>query len=444
MTDMTRRTLLAAAAATASACATAPAALLQPAASPAGFSAEGLARIRPALQSAVDAGNVPGMVTMLWRRGELAQVNAIGVRDIAGNLPMERTTIFRLASMTKPVTVAAALRLMEQGKLRLEDPIARWAPEFANMRVLKNASGALDDTYLAPRAITIEDLMTHTSGITSYGFISSGPLAEAVTAKFGGGVESDLSPDQWMAALGALPLAYAPGERFNYGHGIDVLGFILARIEKAPLRDVMHEQLFAPLKMVDTDFWIPPAKRSRAASLYMSGAPKSFEPLTMPGFVGPRPPAYTSGGQGLVSSADDYLTFARMLMGGGEVDGKRLLKRETVRLMTANRLTPAQKVFSPIMSIIVNWKAQGFGLGVSVVEDAKAYEASPMGPGASGAFSWNGAFGGNWQADPAEDLIYIWLQQASPAPPKPGVFPYFPGGAGFSQFRKLAYAARTA
>ncbi len=185
---------------------------------------------------------------------------------------MERDTIFRIASMSKPVVTAAALILMEQGALRLEDPISKWAPEFASMRVLRRPDSPLADTYPAPRAITIEDLMTHRSGL-SYAFTAKGPLSLALEARFGLKLAGWRSVDEWMSALASLPLSYAPGVRFNYGHSTDVLGFIIGRAAGASLREALRHLLLDPLGMVDTDFWIPPAKRARgrAVSIIRAG-----------------------------------------------------------------------------------------------------------------------------------------------------------------------------
>lgn len=395
--------------------------------------------IQGAAAEAVAGGDIPGAVSLVFRDGRVRHARAEGLRDIERQLPMERSTIFGIASMSKPITVALALTLVDEGKMRLDDPITRWAPEFANMRVLRRADGPLDDTYAGPRAITIEDLMMHRSGL-GYGFLAQGPLAGALFGKFGMGIESELTPDAWLKALAALPLAYAPGERFFYGHSIDVLGFVVARAYGGTLRDALRERLLAPLKMVDTDFWVPPAKRERMAQNYSSPAPREFNRIEIASFVGANARAYTSGGQGLVSTLDDYLTFARMLLQGGAVNGTRVLRRETVRWMTTNRLTDAQ-LKQPPSSGVTLAPGQGFGLGMSVVTNPDAYRG--YGFGGAGAFGWGGAFGGWWQADPANDLILVWLQACLPAPPVPGkpLSPRVPGSLGTGEFRKRTYEA---
>ena len=374
-----------------------------------------LARIAAPARNAVATGDIPGAVCLVWRRGELLQLEAVGLRDIEAKLPVERDTIFRIASMSKPVVSAAAMILMEQGAMRLDDPISKWAPEFARMRVLRCPDSSLDDTYPAPRAITIEDLMTHRSGL-SYGFTAKGSLSRALEDRFGLKLAGWGSPDEWMSALAALPLSYAPGVRFNYGHSTDVLGFIIGRAAGSSMREAVQELLFTPLSMADTDFWVPPEKRARAAVLYQSPAPGIFKPLPLAGFLDESPPVITAGGQGLVSTADDYLTFARMLLGGGQINGKRVLSPESVRLMTSNRLTPDQR--RDIQFGIPFFMAQGFGLGVSVVMDAK--KNAWMGLGSAGAFGWPGLFGGWWQVDPQHQTVMLWLQQTMPPQAPPG------------------------
>jgi CubicO group peptidase (beta-lactamase class C family) len=374
-----------------------------------------LARIAAPARNAVATGDIPGAVCLVWRRGELLQLEAVGLRDIEAKLPVERDTIFRIASMSKPVVSAAAMILMEQGAMRLDDPISKWAPEFARMRVLRRPDSSLDDTCPAPRAITVEDLMTHRSGL-SYAFTAKGPLSQALEDRFGLKLEGWRSPDEWMSALASLPLSYAPGERFNYGHSTDVLGFIIGRVAGSSMREAMQELLFTPLSMADTDFWVPPEKRARAAVLYQSPAPGTFTPLPLAGFLDESPPVITAGGQGLVSTADDYLIFARMLLGGGQINGTQVLSPESVRLMTSNRLTPDQR--RDIQFGIPFFMAQGFGLGVSVVMDAK--KNAWMGLGSAGAFGWPGLFGGWWQVDPQRQTVMLWLQQTMPPQAPPG------------------------
>jgi len=369
--------------------------------------AEALAGVSRVMESVVAAGDLSGAVTLVWRKGEIVRLDTIGQRDIAAGQPMTRDTLFRIASMSKPVTTVAAMILLEEGKLKLDDPITRWAPEFADMKVLKSAAGPVDEVYDAPRDITIDDLMTHRAGL-AYGFTSIGPIAHAYQKALGDALNINTSPDDWMKALGALPLSYPPGERFHYSHATDVLGFVAARVAGTDFRDLLMERIFKPLGMVDTDFYIPREKRDRAAVVYkLNEAANRLEPVNFT--QRDDPPAFCGGGAGLVSTADDYLTFARMLLNGGEVDGVRLLKPETVDLMRANRLTDAQRQID-FMGIPF-WMGQGFGLGLSVITDPE--KQAWMGAGSTGAFGWPGAFGTWWQADPEEDMVILYLIQNS-------------------------------
>ncbi len=371
--------------------------------------AENVARIIVPARKSVATADIPGVVCLVWRRGELLAVEAAGLRDIEARLPMERSSIFRIASMSKPITTVAALILMERGVIRLEDPITQWAPEFADMRVLRSADGPLTDTYPAPRSITTEDLMTHRSGL-SYSFTATGPLAAAMGERFGLETDATYTPDAWMKMLASFPLSFAPGERFRYGYSTDVLGYLVARAMGVPLRQAMQTLVFDPLGMTDTDFWIPPQKRHRAAILYRSAAPGQFTRVDLPGFMDDTPPQHTAGGYGLVSTVDDYLNFARMLLQGGEFNGKRILKQETIRLMTTNRLTPAQRKYPQFG--LPFFMGQGFGLGVSVIDNPKKH--GWMGTGNRGSFGWPGLFGGWWQVDPKEQMVMLWLQQTLP------------------------------
>lgn len=406
---------------------------------PAGFKPEVMAQVAPALQGLVDQNALSGMVTLVWRKGEVVQVNTIGRRDIEAGLPMERDTLFRIASMTKPVTSVAVLQLMEEGKLELDDPVTRWLPELGGMLVLEDATGPLDKTRSAGREITVEDLLTHRAGL-AYGFTSMGPIAHAHEKKLGSPLANPLTPDQWLQALGDLPLSYEPGERFHYSHATDVLGFLVARIEGKSLGEVLKARIFDPLKMSDTGFWLPKDKRGRLAKLYE--APADGGPLRDVSFpMGDEPPAFEGGGGGLISSVDDYLKFARVLLGRGEADGVRLLKTETVDLMLANRLSEEQRGHTFLGMPF--WLSQGFGLGVSMILDAQKHEW--MGAGGEGAFGWPGAFGTWWQADPKNDLILIYLiQDSMPLGPEAvtamqGQRPS--GRIGCPMFQKIVYAA---
>ena len=356
------------------------------------------------IQEAIGAGLLAGAVTLVWQAGEVLQVNALGYRDVDAGLPMQRDTIFRIASMTKPVTVAAAMSLAEEGKLSLTDPVTKWLPELANMRVLLDPRGPLDRTEPARRPITVDDLMTHRSGL-AYSFSVSGPLSKAY-----GRMSFRQDQDRWLAELATLPLVHQPGDRLTYSHATDVLGIALSRIEGKSLADVLSERIFGPLGMADTGFSVGTAGRRRAATMY-----KLDETMTLQhDAMGPAPitdPPFCTGGAGLWSTVDDYLRFARMLLADGTLDGARVLSEESVQQMRTDRLTDEQKR-QPFLGAPF-WIGRGFGLNLSLVTDPSK-SRQLFGPGGLGTFSWPGAYGTWWQADPSADLILIYLIQNLP------------------------------
>lgn len=359
---------------------------------------------RSSIIEAIDCGVLAGAVTLVWRGGQVLQVNELGHRDVEARLPMRRDTIFRIASMTKPVTVAAAMTLVDEGRLALTDPVTRWLPELADMRVLDTPGGPLDRTHPARRAITVEDLMTHRSGL-AYFFSVTGPLARAYSR-----ISTRQHPDHWLAELAELPLEHQPGERLTYSNATDVLGILLERIEGKTLQDVLAERIFGPLGMVDTGFYVAAANRNRTATMYRLTDDDTLSNDAM-GPPAVTPPPFCMGGGGLFSTVDDYLTFARMLLGGGAVDGVRVLSEESARAMRTDRLTAEQKQH-PFLGMPF-WLGRGFGLNLSVVTDP-AQSQRLYGPGGPGTFSWPGAYGTWWQADPSADLILIYLIQNFP------------------------------
>ena len=363
-----------------------------------------LADNRTSIAQAVEAGLLSGAVTCVWHRGEVLQVNEIGHRDVGAQLPMQRDTIFRIASMTKPVTVAAAMALAEEGRLALSDPVTNWLPELADMRVLVDPTGSLDDTVAARRPITVDDLMTHRSGL-AYSFSVTGPIARAYA-----GVSLRQDQDDWLAEVARLPLVHQPGERLTYSHATEVLGIIVSRIEGKSLQDVLAERIFGPLGMVDTGFFVSPAQRERAATMYRLDENAELRDDAM-GPIPVKEPRFCQGGASLVSTVDDYLRFARMLLGGGTADGVRVLAEDSVAAMRIDRLTDDQKRH-PFLGMPF-WVGRGFGLNLSVVTD-EAKSAQLFGPGGLGTFGWPGAYGTWWQADPANDLILIYLIQNYP------------------------------
>jgi CubicO group peptidase (beta-lactamase class C family) len=369
--------------------------------------------IEAALQKVVGSGQLAGAATLVWRArsgsGE-AQIACVGWRDVEANLRVEPDTIFRIASMTKPITSVAALMLVEEGRIALTDSIAGYAPEFSNLRVLRSPNGPLDETDPAERLVTFDDLLTHRAGFT-YGDFHRGPIARAYRDALGCDIDSDVAPDEWIARLAQLPLIGQPGTAMYYGCSTDLLGLLIARIEGAPLGEVLKLRIFDPLGMKDTSFLVPREKRARRAAAYgFDEEGRLTKRVTRSGvFVSERPDdmAYQSGGAGLWSTLDDYLSFARLFLGDGKVDGVRLLRPETLAAMMTNQLTDSQRANSVLLGQKPFAVGRGFGLGVSVVLETD--KADFMRRGSAGTVSWPGAFGGWWQADPKDGSVLIFL-----------------------------------
>lgn len=368
--------------------------------------------IASAIGAIVNTGALAGAATIVWRDGKVVQTAAVGWRNVEARLPIERDTLFRIASMTKPITSTAALMLFEEGLFALTDSIARWAPEFSQMRVLRSPTGPLDQTVPAERAITFEDLLTHRAGLT-YGSFHAGPIAHAYKEALGGDIDSEVAPDDWIARLAALPLIDQPGAAFHYSRSTDLLGLLIARIEDAPLGDVLERRIFGPLGMKDTGFIVTSEKRGRRAGTYgFDETGRLTASLAFPGDAAmperPEDMAYVSGGQGLWSTLDDYLAFARMFLGGGAVEGVRLLQPKTLALMTSNCLTESQRATSKLMGIPLFSTGHGFGMGVAVMLEPEKSVPFLCG-GSRGAVGWPGAYGGWWTADPNDNSVKILL-----------------------------------
>jgi CubicO group peptidase (beta-lactamase class C family) len=374
----------------------------------AGFSSERLARLTARMQEFEADERVSGVVTLVWREGLVVHGDVLGWQDVEAKTPMRRDTLFRIASMSKPITSVAALMLIEEGKLRLNDPVDRWLPELAKPRVLRDPAGPLARTTPAKRAITVRDLLTHRSGL-AYTFTSTGPLSKALTDAGLLGSSSTLPTDEWMKRLGKLPLAYEPGTRWHYSLSTDVLGVLVERASGLPFPEFLRTRLFEPLGMRDTAFWVPAEKLERLATLYALD-PKTGKPVATdrpPQSRLASPPGFASGGGGLVSTADDYLRFARMLLGGGELEGVRILSPRMVELMTTDQLTEEQRRV-PFLGMDF-WAGQGFGLGVSVVDDPTRAIGSEL--VTAGTHGWGGAHGTWYFVDPAEDLAAVMMIQ---------------------------------
>jgi CubicO group peptidase (beta-lactamase class C family) len=404
-----------------------------------GFDQATLAKIPETFQAIVDKGAVSGFVSLVWRKGEIVQLSTVGHRNVEAKLPMQRDTMFRIASMTKPVTSAAAMMLVEERRIALDDPISKHLPEFAGARVLRDPAGPLSETVPANREPTVDDLLTHRSGLT-YSFSASGELAKAQDELLGPAFVRTIGGEDWVKALASLPLAYQPGERMHYSQSTDVLGFLVARVEGRPLGEVLKHRIFDPLNMRDTAFWVPADKMDRMAGLYTKpadGSPLRAVPLPL----AEQPPVFEGGGEGLISTLDDYLAFARMLLNRGAIDGVRLLRSETVADMASNHLTSAQREMDFLG--LPFWQSMGFGLGLSVIMDPVKHEA--MGAGGTGSFGWPGAFGTWWQADPVNDMILMYLIQDNVELTAETVVGAeqqdVPSRTALFQFQKLAYEA---
>jgi CubicO group peptidase (beta-lactamase class C family) len=366
--------------------------------------------VETALKSFVDSGQLAGAATLIWRGGR-THVETLGRRNLQTNAPVERDTIFRLASMTKPITTVAALVLHDDGRFDLDEPITACAPEFARMRVLRAPDGPLDDTVEAARPITFRDLLTHRSGLT-YGEFHRGPIGRALAETLGPAIDNPLTPDAWIARLAALPLVDQPGTGFRYSLSTDLLGLLIARLDGRSLGEVLTRRVFDPLGMRDTGFAVPPAKRDRRAALCGFDAGGRLTTLSaVPGrhALDERPDDMTfeSGGQGLWSTLDDYLAFARVLIGEAP-DGARLLRPETLAMMTSNQLSPEQRASARMFGQSMFAAGHGYGMGVAVVTEPEKADLMRC-RGGIGTVGWPGAYGGWWQADPADRSVLIFL-----------------------------------
>jgi CubicO group peptidase (beta-lactamase class C family) len=393
------------------ACATPPAPGGPPPLAPperAGLSSERLARLTARMQEFEKDERISGVVTLVSRRGALVHNDVLGFQDVESQTPMRRDTLFRIASMTKPITSVAVLMLVEEGEIGLEESVEPWLPELASLRVLRDPAGSLARTTPAPRGVTVRDLLTHRSGL-AYTFTSTGPLSKALTAGGLLGSSSTISPDEWMKRLGKLPLAYAPGTRWHYGLSTDVLGVLVERVARVPFGDFLRTRIFEPLGMRDTGFEVPPEKLGRLATLYAID-PKTGKVAVMdrpPESTFAKAPGFASGGGGLVSTADDYVRFGRMLLGKGQLDGVRILSPRMVERMTTDHLTPEQRKIQFLGRDF--WAGQGFGLGVSVVDDPTRAIGSEL--VSKGTHGWGGAHGTWYFVDPEEELVAVMMIQ---------------------------------
>jgi CubicO group peptidase (beta-lactamase class C family) len=378
-----------------------------------GLSAERLGRVRKWMDQWVESGRLAGMVTVVMRRGQVAFAETAGKADLARNKPMRPDTIFRIYSMTKPLTSTAIMMLYEEGRFQLDDPISKFIPAFRNPRVYAGGSRGKIDSVPAEREITFRDLLTHTSGLT-YGFMESNPVDALYRAK-DDGVDfqtSETSLKDVVERLATFPLIAQPGKAWNYSVATDVLGYLVEVISGQPFEVYLKEKVLKPLGMVDTDFFVPQDKHERFAANYSAGPGGKLELLDDPAksrYLKPR--KVNSGGGGLVSTAADYLRFCRFMLNKGELDGVRLLGRKTVELMTVNHLKGDMADMGMPRFSESTYNGVGFGLGFSVTLDpAKAHIL-----GTPGEFAWGGAASTAFWIDPAEDMAVVLLTQLMPS-----------------------------
>jgi CubicO group peptidase (beta-lactamase class C family) len=390
-----------------------------------GFSSERLVRIGVAMQRHVDEERLPGVATLIARRGRVVHLETVGWADVEARRPLESATIHRIYSMTKPITVVAALLLWEEGRYLLDDPIGAYLPELAGMPVLRGVERGVPTLSPPSRPPTIRHLMTHTAGMTYGEFEGDAPgermYAEADLLRPGGTLA------EMVAALGRLPLLFDPGSRWQYSVSIDVLGRLVEVVSGQPLGEFFRERIFAPLGMVDTGFSVPEAALGRLAALYQPVEEGGLKPIPAPcGRDFGRLDPLCSGGGGLVGTIVDYARFAQMLLAGGELHGTRLLAPRTVALMASNHLPPEVGPYGNPPHA-----GHDFGLGVHVLRD----------PGLAGqlngvgSFGWSGLAHTDFWADPANEVVGVFMTQLV-APP--------PGVSVPRQFRHLAYQALVA
>jgi CubicO group peptidase (beta-lactamase class C family) len=368
-----------------------------------GMSSERLARIIPALEVQIEAGQLPGAVVAVARHGHLVFHEAVGHLGPDRRAPMPRDALFAIASMTKPVTGVAGLMLWEEGRLGLADPVERFLPQLGNRRVAVLNERVLAgqgpiETVPAARSITIQDLMRHTSGLTYGGRGTTAVHKLYPTSSNAAGAALDATA--FLERIAAAPLLYQPGTVWDYGLSIDVIGLVVEAISGQSLGAFLEQRLFRPLGMVDTTFQVPTDKVARLARP-LPRDPDTGEAQSVPDRA--RALHFECGGGGLASTALDYLRFAQMLLGGGVLDDTRILGRKTVEAMRTNRMTPG--IENRIAELDPNSEGYGFGLTVAVRERVSTLMGSP------GEFYWNGAYGTLWWADPAENLAVVFMAQ---------------------------------
>ncbi len=358
------------------------------------------------LEPYIRTGAVPGAVAMVARGGRV-EVQAVGSVDLDGTRPMLRDSIFRIASITKPITAAAVMMLVDEGRIALEEPVERWLPELASPVVVRTPTGPVADVVPAVRPITVLDLLTSRAG---YGFASdfSLPAVELLFSVQTDGREVQLRPrpDEWIAALSRIPLLYQPGEAWLYDTCSDLQGVLIARASGQSLPEFLAERLFEPLRMIDSGFEVPAAKRRRFTSYYRREPVDGLQLADAPDGQWSHLPAFPAGSGGLVATVDDWYRFALLILGEGTVDGRRLLSPESVRQMTTNHLTPAQRGIGALFL-----EGQGWGFGASVDVDA----IDPW--NVEGRYGWVGGTGTTAHIVPSTGSVAILLTQVAASDP---------------------------
>jgi CubicO group peptidase (beta-lactamase class C family) len=363
----------------------------------AGLSSDRLNRIKPVMLSYVDDNKLPGLITMVARQGKIVHFEKYGMMD--KDKPMQLNTIFRIASMSKPITSVAVMILYEEGYFQLNDPLSKYIPEFKDLKVF--SSKDKDGIHLVDpiRPVTIRDLLTHTSGLT-YGFFGNTVVDSMYRkAELGAGTIKEM-----VQKLSKIPLLYQPGTKWNYSFSTDVLGYLVEVVSGKSFDVFLKERIFSPLKMKDTDFYVPKEKINRCAAVYGISDNKGMKVISKPDTSTiSRPPKFFSGGGGLFSTAGDYMIFAQMLLNKGVINGVRILGRKTVDLMTENHLSDG---LIPL-SGLPGW---GFGLGFAVLTDIPQTQTL----GSVGEYGWSGIYNTYFSIDPKEKLIWILMTQFSP------------------------------
>jgi CubicO group peptidase (beta-lactamase class C family) len=377
-----------------------------------GLSSERLARVDDVTHSYVDHGKLPGIQLLLSRRGELVHHDCYGCSDVAAETPVTPETIYRIYSMTKPITSVGLMMLFEEGHFLLENPVHRFLPEFEDVQVWDGGTVDAPQTRPPARAITVHDVLTHLSGLT-YGFHYQHPVDELYRNNgLGDFSEPSFDLAEGMERLASLPLLADPGTRWNYSMSTDVCGRLIEVMSGQPLDEFFRDRIFDPLGMSDTGFHAPESELDRCCPLYVKGGDGALKVMA-PSTSMVQPPKFLSGGGGLVGTGPDYLRFCHLLGNGGELDGVRLLSPRTLRYMARNHL-PGGKLLNEVGQSTFSEAAMegtGFGLGFSVIQDAAALQNLAS----EGEFAWGGAASTAFWVDPVEDICAVFMTQLLPS-----------------------------